>query len=226
MSVYVEARRELGITGELEKQVLLWLCARVPARIGPDHLTLLGAAALVAGGVAYALTPRDLRWLHAVNLSLLLNWLGDSLDGTLARFRRTPRPRYGFYVDHFVDAVGATTLLGGLALSGLAHPAVAAALLVAYLLMSVEIALCAHVTGTFRITRGPIGGTELRLLLIAANLAASVWPRLSVLGHTAGLFDVIAGPAAVAIAGLALASAAVTARTLDAEDRARLAQRG
>ncbi len=226
MSVYVEARRELGITADLEKRALSWLAARVPSGVGPDHFTLLGVAALVAGGVAYALTPRDLRWRHGVNLGLLLNWLGDSMDGTLARFRRTPRPRYGFYVDHFVDALGATALLVGLALSGLAHPAVAAALLVAYLLMSVEIALCAHVTGTFRITRGPIGGTALRLLLIAANLAASAWPRLSVLGHTAGFFDLIAGPAAVAIAGLALASAAATARTLDAEDRARLAQRG
>jgi phosphatidylglycerophosphate synthase len=226
MNAYTEARRELGLSGELERRLLLWLAARVPRRVGPDHMTLLGFLSMLGAGVAYALVPQDLRWLHGVNLGLVLNWLGDSLDGTLARVRGQARPRYGFYVDHCVDALGATALLAGLALSGLAHPAVAAALLVAYLLLSVEIALAAHVTGVFRISRGAVGGTELRLLLAGANLLALAWPRVRVAGLELGFYDLVAAPTAVAVAALAVATAVSTGRRLDAEDRGRLGQRG
>lgn len=226
MSKYTEARRELGITGAMEKRLLVWLAARLPARVGPDHLTALGLLAMLAGGIAYGRVPQDPRWLHAVNVCLFLNWFGDSLDGTLARVRNTQRPRYGFYLDHVVDALGASLLLAGLAASGLARPAVAAALLVAYLLMSVEIALAAHVTGVFRIARGAIGGTELRLLLMAANLAALAWPRVAVLGLDLGLFDLIAAPAAAGVLALVIRAVWETGRRLDAEDRAAQAQRG
>jgi phosphatidylglycerophosphate synthase len=224
MESYTEARRELGLTGEAEKRVLRWLSGRMPGWVQPDHLTALGLLSLVGGGVAYALTPRDLQWLHGVNISLLLNWLGDSLDGTLARFRNRSRPRYGFYVDHLVDGFGAAALLTGLALSGLAHPAAVAPLLVAYLLLNVEIALAAHVTGVFRITRGPIGGTELRMLLVLANLAALVWPRIRVLGLEVGLFDLIAVPASVLVLALVVDAGWRTARRLDALDRSALAE--
>ncbi len=226
MNAYVEARRELGLTAEVERRLLTWLAARVPRSIGPDHLTLLGFLSLAGGGAAYALASHDLRWLHGVNLGLVFNWLGDSLDGTLARFRRQPRPRYGFYVDHFVDALGAVALLTGLAASGLASGAVAAALLVAYLLVSVEIALAAHVTGVFRISRGPVGGTELRMLLLGANLAAMAWPRIRLAGFEVGFFDLVAGPAALGLIWLAIGSGLRTARRLDDEDRSRGPQRG
>jgi len=219
-----EARRELGVTGDAETRVLRWLSGRMPRWVQPDHLTALGLLSLVGGGVAYALTPRDLQWLHGVNLGLLLNWLGDSLDGTLARFRNRSRPRYGFYVDHLVDGFGAAALLTGLALSGLAHPAAAVALLVAYLLLSIEIALAAHVTGVFRITRGPIGGTELRMLLVLANLTALVWPRSRVLGLDVGFFDLIAVPASVLVLALVLHAGWRTARQLDDLDRSALAE--
>jgi len=219
MDNYAEARRELGVTAAAEKRVLCWLAARLPAWIQPDHLTALGLLSLAGGGVAYALTPRDLRWLHGVNLCLLMNWFGDSLDGTLARCRNGPRPRYGFYVDHLVDGFGAAALLAGLALSGLAHPAFAVALLVAYLLLNLEIALAAHVTGIFRIARGPIGGTELRLLLALANLAALVWPRVSILGGDVALLDLLAVPASAALFALVVDAGRSTARELDALDR-------
>ena len=219
MGDYVEARRELGITGDMERRVLRWLAERLPGWVQPDHLTALGLLSLLAGGVAYALTPRDLRWLHGVNLSLLLNWFGDSLDGTLARVRNSSRPRYGFYVDHLVDGFGAAALLVGLSLSGLAHPGVPVALLVAYLLLNVEIALAAHVTGVFRIARGPLGGTELRILLGLANLTAFFWPRVRVLGAELGIFDLIAAPASVTVLALVVGAAWTTARRLDALER-------
>lgn len=221
------ARRELrGLTASVERRALAWLAARTPAAVGPDHLTALGVLAMVAGGVFYALVPRDLRWLHGVNLALLLNWLGDSLDGTLARHRRRPRPRYGYYLDHLLDAVGALALLGGAAASGLVTPALAAALLVAYYLFSIHLYLATHAEGVFRIGLLGVGGTELRILLAAANVAALLWPRVALLGREVLLFDLVTGAGTAALLGAVAVGGTRTARALDRADRAVLAGGG
>jgi phosphatidylglycerophosphate synthase len=199
----VQPRRELtSLTAEPERRLLLQLAARVPAGIGPDHLTLLGLAAMLAAGAAYALSARWPALLLAVNVALVLNWLGDSLDGTLARFRQRTRPRYGFYVDHMVDALGALFLLLGLAASGWMAPALAVSLLLAYLLLSVNIALAACSRGTFKISYGPFGGTELRLLLALANTAVWLWPQVALAGRAVMLFDVLG---CLALAGVVIA---------------------
>jgi len=191
MAEFKEAKRELhGLTAGGEKRLLLWLAARTPSGIGPDHLTLLGFAAMGIAGVAYARSGANPAWLHVVNLCLFLNWLGDSLDGTLARFRNRLRPRYGFYVDHMVDAYGALFVLGGLGVSGLMSERIAAALLVAYLLLHVNIYLATYTLGTFKISFGPVGGTELRLLLLALNLLVLRSPRVHLLGRDLLLFDI------------------------------------
>lgn len=217
---FVEARRELrGMTAGVEKRALVWLAARVPARIGPDHLTVLGLLAMLIAGGAYARSGETPALLHLVNLGLALNWLGDSLDGTLARYRQRCRPRYGFYVDHLVDAFGALFLLGGLALSGYMSERVALGLLVAYLLVSIDIYLATYALGVFKISFGRVGGTELRLLLAAGNLALLAWPRFTVLGREVLLYDVVG---LCAIAGLVVAlvvSAARNARALGALER-------
>jgi hypothetical protein len=108
-----------------EKRALLWLAARTPDGIGPDHLTVLGLVAQIGAGVFYAISAWNRYALLGVIACLALNWLGDSLDGTLARVRQRQRPRYGFYVDHMVDSFGALALMGGLALSGYMHPIIA-----------------------------------------------------------------------------------------------------
>lgn len=191
MTEFRGAKRELqGLTAGVEKRALLWLAARTPAAVGPDHLTLLGFAAMGLAGVAYALAASNRAWLHVVNLCLALNWLGDSLDGTLARYRQRLRPRYGFYVDHMVDAFGALFLLSGLGCSGLMSERVAAALLVAYLMLNVDIYLATYTLGTFKISYGLFGGTELRLLLVLGNLLALAFPRVWLLGREALLFDI------------------------------------
>jgi phosphatidylglycerophosphate synthase len=206
-AVIAQPRRELeSLTAKAERRVLLRLAARVPAAIGPDHLTALGLAAMLAAGIAYALSARWPVLLLAVNVALLLNWLGDSLDGTLARYRDRQRPRYGFYVDHMVDAFGALFLLLGLAASGWIAPWLSVALLVAYLLLSVNIALAACSRGTFKISYGPFGGTELRILLAAANAAAWAWPQIALAGHAVRLFDVAAGLALAGVTGALLRS--------------------
>ena len=152
---------------------MLWLAARTPDRIGPDHLTVLGLAAQIGAGVCYALASRNRYALLGVIVCLALNWLGDSLDGTLARVRQRQRPRYGFYVDHMVDSFGALALMGGLALSGYMQPWIAIGLLIAFLMLSIQSYLATHALGEFRLSFWRFGPTELRILLAVGNLACS-----------------------------------------------------
>ena len=132
---------------------------------------------------------------------LALNWLGDSLDGTLARVRQQLRPRYGFYVDHMVDTFGALALMGGLALSGTMHPGIAIGLLVAFLMLSIQSYLATHALGEFRLSFWRFGPTELRILLAVGNLALLWKPRVHFLGGQYRLFDV---GGAIGLAGMAL----------------------
>jgi phosphatidylglycerophosphate synthase len=206
-----DARRELrSLTGAAEKRVLGWLAARMPAAINSDHLTALGLLSLMATGAAYALSGGRPWLLLVVNALLVLNWFGDSLDGTLARHRNRCRPRYGFYVDHLVDMVGALFLLGGLTLSGYVTPWVATWVLIAYLMLAIHIYLETYTLGVFKIAYGGLGGTELRLLLAAANVVLMLAPRLTVGGWSVLVADV-AG--VVVMAGLVVTLVASVART-------------
>jgi phosphatidylglycerophosphate synthase len=186
-----------------EKRLLLWLAARTPEQITPDHLTALGLAAQVGAGASYALAARSRYALLAVIACLVLNWLGDSLDGTLARVRQCQRPRYGFYVDHMVDSFGALALMGGLALSGYMQPWIATGLLVAFLMLSVQSYLATHALGEFRISFWRFGPTELRLLLAVGSLALFWKPTLHLFVGQCRyrLFDV---GGAIGLAGMGL----------------------
>lgn len=212
---YREAKRELtGWTAGVEKRALAWLAARLPAFVTPDHLTVLGLVAMLLGGAAYAGSGGYPKLLWVVNLALALNWFGDSLDGTLARHRGKLRPRYGFYVDHISDVFGALFLVAGLALSGHMGRGVASGLLVAYLVFSVNLYLATHTLGRFKMSYGPVGGTELRLILGAANVALMAWPSVWLFGHSARLFDVVGLVATAGLAGTLLRSVADTTREL------------
>jgi phosphatidylglycerophosphate synthase len=212
---YREARREhLSLTAVAEKKALVWMAERLPAGINSDHLTALGLLAFLAGGICYALVPRSPLWLHGVNVCLVLNWLGDSLDGTLARVRNRLRPRYGFYVDHMVDALATLFLLVGLAASGLVTPMVAVGLLVAYYFLTINMGFATHALGVFKISFGLLGGTELRLLLALVNLVVLAKPRFAWDGHEALVFDAIALGATLGVAFTALRSTAQVTRRL------------
>jgi archaetidylinositol phosphate synthase len=173
-----------------EKRVLVWIAQRTPKRIGPDHLTGLGFLAQMGAGASYALAFWNRFWLLGVIACLALNWLGDSLDGTLARVRHTLRPRYGFYVDHMVDSFGGVALMGGLALSGYMHPWIAIGLLIAFLMLSIQSYLATHTLGEFRLSFWKFGPTELRILLAVGNVALFWKPRVHFLGGQYRLFDV------------------------------------
>jgi len=205
------ARRIHGsLTAPMEKTALLWLAHRTPRWINSDHLTGLGVVAQLSAGVSYALARWNRYALVLVIFFLALNWLGDSLDGTLARVRNQQRPRYGFYVDHMVDSFGALFLMGGLALSGYMEPALAIALLIAFLLLSIQSYLATYTMGEFHLSFWRFGPTELRILLAVGNLALLRNPLVHFLGHGPyRLFDV---GGAVGLAGMAVMLLWITAK--------------
>jgi len=197
-SPFREATRvQASLLAPIEKRCLVWLAGRMPTRVNSDHLTALAGASMLAAGLCY--------WhgspgaLIAAVLLLAANWFGDSLDGTLARVRRHERPRYGYYVDHVLDALSILFILAGLVLGGHMGPNLGGGFLLAYYLVMIEIVLAAHSVGTFRISSWKFGPTELRILLAAGTLRLLWADEVTIAGSRYLLFDV---GGAVAIAGL------------------------
>ena len=195
------SRAQESLLAPLEKKCLIWLARRTPRWINSDHLTALGLAALAGAGLSYWYSRWNTNGLLLVILCLALNWLGDSLDGTLARVRNQQRPRYGFYIDHVVDAFGTFFLLAGMALSGYMSERIAAGLLIAYFMLSIEVYLATYTLGTFHLSFWKFSPTELRILLMIGNLALLRRPIVHFFGGSHLLFNV---GGAVGIAGMAL----------------------
>ena len=192
-------REHRSILAVAEKRLLIFIAERLPRGINSDHLTSLALAAMGLAGAAFAAARWDRRALWLVVVALVLNWFGDSLDGTLARVRHAERPRYGFYVDHVLDIAGATLLFGGLACSPFITPSIALTLLIAYLLVAGEVFLATAVRGVFKMSVGGIGPTELRIILAAGAMALLRDPYVSIGTRTVRLFDL---GGALAAAGL------------------------
>ncbi len=187
----VHTRSNTGLTADAERRLLIWLAHRLPPRVGSDHLSALGLGSMMLAGLAFA-AFRVNPWAGAagVVVALVLNWFGDSLDGTVARVRGQQRPRYGYYVDHIIDLAGTAFLFGGLAASGLMHPLVAVTVLAGYLLVSAESYLATHAAGVFRMSFVGFGPTELRLVLIAGAIKAAASPMVTPFGFAEmRLFD-------------------------------------
>jgi phosphatidylglycerophosphate synthase len=192
-------REKTFLLAPLEGRALDWLAARLPARVLPDHMTALGVIAALGVGAAYWLSGRDPAWLWVASGLLVVHWLGDSLDGTLARVRRIERPNYGYYLDHLVDA-GATIAIGaGLGLSPYLALSTGLLVVIAYLGLSINTYLETQVFGVFSLGYGRFGPTEARVGLILLNLA--------LLAGATRLLDA----AALAVAGLMLAGLGVRA---------------
>jgi len=188
---FQDAKREqTSILAPLERAALRGLARRMPRRVNSDHLSLLGLVAMFMAGVCYAASGQNPLMLHLVNLFIFLNWFGDSLDGTLARYRDRQRPRYGFYVDHIIDTFGALFFIFGLALSGFMSERVAAALLIVFLMLAINSYLAAYALGIFKISQWKLGPTEMRLVLIIGNLYLLHSSHTHLFGHRFLLFDV------------------------------------
>lgn len=195
-------RAQLSILAPLEKRTLLWLAARMPAAVNSDHLTVLGFLSLIGAGLSYWYARTDRIGLIFVIGFLILNWFGDSLDGTLARYRQRLRPRYGFYVDHVVDMFGTFFLLSGLGLSGYMSFPLAMALVIGYFMLSIEVYLTTYTIGTFHLSFWKFSPTELRILLAIGNIALLVrGGGVKIAGQQMLLFDV---GGAVGLVGMAL----------------------
>jgi len=202
-----------------ERKALRWLAERTPAWINSDHLTLLGFAGNIAAGVCYALAAWEPGMLLGAVACLAINWLGDSLDGTLARVRNRQRPRYGFYVDHVIDTFSGFFLMGGLALSGYVHPAIAIGMLVAFLMLSVEVYLASYTLKTFRLSYAKFGPTEIRILLAIGSVALLFRPVVHIAGRPYLLFDVGGVIAIAGMAGILVVSAIRHTAQLYREER-------
>ena len=183
-------REQVSFLAPLEKKALIWLARRMPAWVSPDHLTVLGLAAMLGAGLSYWYASTSRAGLILAIGFLALNWFGDSLDGTLARVRDKQRPKYGFYVDHIVDALGTFFLLAGLGFSGYMSERIASGLLIVYFMLSIEVYLATYTLGAFHLSFWKFSPTELRLLLMIGNLALIRWPMGRLFGYSYPLFDI------------------------------------
>jgi archaetidylinositol phosphate synthase len=193
------------LTARLEKRVLRWIAARLPRRVMPDHMTAVGVLGAIGVAAAYALSNESSLWLFAASALLVVQWLGDSLDGTLARVRHIERPRYGYYLDHLVDAFATAAIGVGLGLSPFMLLSIGLAVALVYLLLSINVYLEAQTLGRFSIGYGRIGPTEARIALIAANVALALGAGLSfeIAGVGLTALDLVGAVAiAVMLAGL------------------------
>jgi archaetidylinositol phosphate synthase len=214
-------RLQQSFTAVPERKVLLWLAARIPAKINSDHLTLLGFVSMFLAGASYALARWNSLGLLLATVFLAFNWFGDSLDGTLARVRNCQRPRYGFYVDHIIDSAGALFLMGGFAISGFIDWGIASGMLVAFLLLSVESYLATYTLGVFRMSFAKFGPTEIRILLVLGNFALWLRPGARVPGLGWRVLDFAGGVAICGMLIMFIVSAISHTRTLYLQETTR-----
>lgn len=196
----IHVREYGGLLEKAEKKTLHWLAARTPRYINSDHLTLLGLLSMLAAGAGYWAASRNRYALILVVVALAFNWLGDSLDGTLARYRNCQRPRYGYYVDHVIDLFGTAALLTGLSFSGYMSQLVGMTLLAAFIMVEAEVFLATHVQQVFRLSCFRIGPTELRIVLSIGTLYLLYNPKVHIAG--AGTFLLFDVGGVISIAGL------------------------
>jgi archaetidylinositol phosphate synthase len=166
----VVTRVNQSVLGALERPTLAWLAKRMPPRVKPDHLTLLGLSGALLTGAGFILSHWSIGWLWLANFGLVANWLGDSMDGTLARHRHIERPRYGFFIDHNSDMFSQVLIFISIGISPCAHFAVSCLGLIAFLMAFIYTMIGTHVRQRMRITYFGFGPTEIRALLLVGNL--------------------------------------------------------
>jgi archaetidylinositol phosphate synthase len=216
------------LLGFLERPALNWLAAHMPAWVSPDTLTWLGILAAILIFISYSLTHISPAFLWLASLGFVLNWMGDSLDGTLARHRNIERPRYGFLVDHWVDAISTVLIFVGLGLSPYVDLTVASFGVIAYLLLSIMVYLITYVTGVFNITNLRLGPTEIRVMAVLSNTAiffiGNPTFKLPYFGSTS-LYTLIVGLMALLMFIYFIVNTGIEAHRLAILDEKRLARR-
>ena len=162
-------RIQTSVLNALEKKVLVWLAERQPKWMTSDILTYIGTFGAVVIAAGYILSSWNINFLWLSSLGFVINWYGDSLDGTLARVRKKQRPIYGYYLDHTIDAINEVLIFVGVGLSSLMHLEIALLALVMYLLMTINVSINAHLKKEFKLTYAKMGPTEFRIIMIIIN---------------------------------------------------------
>ncbi len=157
--------------GPLERPALQWLAAHTPGWVSPDLMTVIGIIGALTIALGYGLSNFHPAFLWMATLGFIINWIGDSLDGTLARYRHIERPKYGFYIDHVTDVLTEIIIMLGLGLSPYIKFSIAAICCIMYIAMSVLVYVRMNVMGEFKISYSKLGPTEVRVLAILLNLA-------------------------------------------------------
>jgi len=204
------------LLGPIERPALQWFAAHMPDWVMPDHLTLLGTLGAILIFISYWLTNFDPAFLWLASVGFFINWFGDSLDGTLARYREIQRPKYGFFVDHIVDAFNEALIFLGFGLSPYIRFEIASLLFIGYLMMSVLVYVRTCVKGEFVISYAGLGPTEMRVLAIIANILLYFFgnPSLTVAGVAFSVFDLVGFTIALALFAVFIISSYSQAREL------------
>jgi phosphatidylglycerophosphate synthase len=210
-------RIQENILARGERRLLTWLCARLPAWVRPDYLTALGVAGAFVVFAGYAASRLDAQWLWVTIAGYFIHWFGDSLDGSLARFRNIERPRFGYFIDHSADGLGNLLILGGLGVSPFVRLDVALFALAGYYLLSIHAFLAARILGELKLSYVAAGPTELRLVLIAMTLCMMALGPVPSAFAPFTYFDLIVGPVGAILILLFIIQTLVTARRISAQ---------
>lgn len=181
-------RIQTSIINGLEKKALIWIAKRLPRWVTSDMLTAVGTLGALVVAIGFALSGRSIQWLWLSSAGLVVNWFGDSLDGTLARVRNCQRPIYGYYVDHTVDCVNEGLMFIGAGLSPFLHLDFALLAFAIYLVLTINVSINAHLKGEFRLTYIKLGPTEFRLIIVIADTLLIAIPALTAICHSYTLF--------------------------------------
>ena len=211
-------RVQRNLLAASERRFLTWLCGRMPAWITPDMLTATGLAGAVCVFIGYAASGKDNDWLWLALVGYLIHWFGDSMDGSLARFRRIERPSFGYFIDHSCDGLATLLILGGLGLSPFVRLDVALLALAGYLLLSIHAFLCARVVSELRLSHLGAGPTELRLVLMAFTLAMLIMGTGPGVVDQFSIYDLVVGTAGLALVVLFIVQTVLTARHIALEE--------
>ncbi len=177
-------RIQTSFINGLEKKALIWIAKRLPRWVTSDMLTAVGTLGALVVAIGFALSGRSIQWLWLSSAGLVVNWFGDSLDGTLARVRNCQRPIYGYYVDHTVDCVNEGLMFIGAGLSPFLHLEFALLAFAIYLVLTINVSINAHLKGEFRLTYIKLGPTEFRLIIVIANTLLIAIPALTAIRHS------------------------------------------
>lgn len=181
-------RIQTSVLNAAEKKVLVWLAQRQPRWMTSDILTYIGTFGAIVIAAGYVLSAWNPAFLWISSMGFVINWYGDSLDGTLARVRNLQRPVYGYYLDHTIDAINEVIIFVGVGLSGLIHLEIALMALVMYLLMTINVSINAHLKKEFRLTYAKMGPTEFRIIMIIINTLFALVRPLREFSHEFVLF--------------------------------------